>query len=113
MSFKLNYLFLIIAIVTEVIATSALKSSEGLTRLFPSFIVIIGYGISFYCLSIVLQRIPIGIAYALWAGLGILLVWLVGVIFYKQAIDWGGLSGVILIISGVVMINLFSNVSMH
>ncbi len=102
------YLFLAIAIIAEVAATSALKASEEFTKLAPSLVVIIGYGASFYCLTQVLKTIPVGITYAVWAGLGIVLVSIVGAIVYKQIPDMPALTGMALIITGVVIIYIFS-----
>ncbi len=107
------YIFLAVAIITEVTATSALKASDGFTKLVPSVLVIVGYGVSFYCLTIVLQTIPIGIAYAVWAGLGIILVAIVGMIHFKQVPDIPAIIGMGLIISGVVVINVLSKVVSH
>ncbi len=107
------YIFLAVAIITEVTATSALKASDGFTKLVPSVLVIVGYGVSFYCLTIVLQTIPIGIAYAVWAGLGIILVAIIGMIHFKQVPDIPAIIGMGLIISGVVVINVLSKVSIH
>ncbi len=107
------YIFLAVAIITEVTATSALKASDGFTKLVPSVLVIVGYGVSFYCLTIVLQAIPIGIAYAVWAGLGIILVAIVGMIHFKQVPDIPAIIGMGLIISGVVVINVLSKVVSH
>ena len=109
----MGYLYLFIAIVTEVIATSALKASQEFTKLVPSLIVVIGYGISFFFFTLVLRTIPVGIAYALWAGLGIVLVALVGVIFYRQALDLPAVIGIGLIVSGVVVVNVFSKSIAH
>jgi small multidrug resistance pump len=102
------YIYLAIAIVAEVAATSALKASEGFTKLIPSMIVIIGYGVAFYLLTLVLRTIPIGITYALWSGIGIVLVTLVGVILYKQIPGIPVVIGMGLIVAGVVVINIFS-----
>lgn len=107
------YLYLAIAIVAEVIGTSALKVSEGFTKLGPSVIVVIGYGVAFYCLSIVLKFIPVGIAYAIWSGIGIVLITVVGYVFYSQKLDLAALAGLALIICGVVVINLFSKTVAH
>ncbi|MEM7281943.1 MAG: multidrug efflux SMR transporter [Pseudomonadota bacterium] len=104
------YIFLALAIVAEVAATSALKASEEFTKLVPSLIVAIGYGISFYCLSVVIKTIPLGIAYAVWAGVGIVLISLVGVFFYRQILDIPAIVGMVLIIVGVVVIYGFSDV---
>jgi small multidrug resistance pump len=104
----MQYLYLTIAIVAEVIATSALKSSEGFTRLWPSVIVAVGYGVSFYFLSLTLKTIPVGIAYAIWSGLGITLVSIIGYFVYKQGLDIPAILGLLLILAGVLVINVFS-----
>ena len=102
------YTYLLLAILSEVLATSMLKASDGFTKLFPSIISFIGYAVSFYFLSMVLKYIPIGISYAIWSGLGIVLISIVGLFFFKQQLDLPGIFGMILIISGVVVIHLFS-----
>jgi small multidrug resistance pump len=104
----MGHLYLIIAIISEVIATSALKASEGFTKIGPGILVIVGYGASFYFLSLVLKTIPIGVAYAIWAGLGIALITIVGAAVFKQIPDTPAIIGMTLIISGVVVINVFS-----
>jgi len=96
------------AIVTEVIGTSALKSAEGFTRLLPSVIVIISYSISFYLLSLCLRSIPVGVVYAVWSGIGIILLALIGALFFRQTLDTPAIIGISLILAGVVVINLFS-----
>lgn len=103
-----KWIALAIAIAAETIATSAMKSSEGFTRLFPSLMVVIGYGIAFYFLSITLKAIPVGIAYAIWSGIGIVLVSLAGWFLYGQKLDGPALIGIALIICGVVIMNVFS-----
>ena len=105
------WLILAMAIVAEVIATSALKASEGFTRLAPSLLVVVGYGVAFYCLALVLKAIPVGVAYAIWSGLGVVLITLVAWAVYGQRIDLAGLIGMGLIVAGVVVLNLFSNTS--
>ena len=107
------YLYLAIAIVGEVGATSALKASEEFTRFVPSLIVIVGYGVAFYFLTLVLRSIPVGITYAMWAGLGIVLVALVGAALYKQIPDLPAVIGMGLIVAGVIVINLFSKTIAH
>lgn len=107
------YIYLSIAIIAEVVATSALKSAEQFTKLGPSTIVILGYAVAFYCLSIVLKTVPVGVAYAIWAGLGIVLVAIVGSIIFKQVPDLPAIIGMALIVSGVVIINVFSKVAVH
>lgn len=107
------FTYLAIAIISEVIATSALKASEEFTRLIPSLVVIIGYGIAFYCLALVLRTIPVGLSYAIWSGLGIVLITLVGAVVYRQIPDTPALIGMALIIAGVVVINVFSKTISH
>ncbi|MDI3510547.1 SMR family transporter [Hydrogenophaga sp.] len=107
------WLTLAIAIVAEVIGTTALKASDGFTRLWPSAVVVVGYGVSFYCLSLVLRSIPVGITYAVWSGLGIVLISLVAFAVYGQRIDLAGLIGMGLIIAGVLVLNLFSRSAPH
>lgn len=102
------YLHLAVAITAEVIATSALRASEGFSRIGPSLIVVIGYAIAFYALSLTLKAIPVGIAYAIWSGVGIILITGVAWALYGQKIDAAGLAGIALIIAGVAVINLFS-----
>jgi len=109
----MEYLYLSIAIVAEVIATSALKASEGFSNLGPSIVVIIGYIIAFYFLSLILKTIPVGIAYAIWSGIGIALITIVGAVLYKQVPDAPAVIGIVLIIAGVVIINVFSKTSSH
>src|SRR5437868_2481979 len=103
-----NYVYLCIAIIAETIATSTLKSTEGLTRLWPTVVVAIGYAIAFYLLSIIVQTLPVGIVYAIWSGAGIVLVTLVAFVWQKQALDFAALVGIGLILAGVVIVNLFS-----
>lgn len=104
----MTYWYLAIAIIAEVAATSALRASEEFTRLVPSLIVIVGYGISFYFMMLVLRVMPVGITYAIWSGIGIVLVTIVGAMFFKQIPDTPALLGMGLIIAGVVVIHLFS-----
>jgi len=107
------YLYLTIAIVGEVIATSSLKASEGFTRLAPSVVVVIGYGVAFYFLSLTLRAIPIGTAYAVWSGLGIVLVALAGWLVFGQKMDIWGAVGMALIVAGVVVLNFVSKAATH
>jgi small multidrug resistance pump len=109
----MSYLYLTIAIVAEVIATSALKASEGFTNLIPSLIVTVGYGVAFYFLSLVLKTIPVGIAYAIWSGLGIVLISVIGLVLFQQKLDLAAIIGMGLIIAGVVVINVFSTSVSH
>lgn len=107
------WLVLGIAIVAEVVGTSALKASEGFTRWLPSLVVVLGYAVAFYCLSLVLKQIPVGVAYAVWSGLGIVLITLVAFVLYGQKIDLAGLIGMGLIVAGVVVLNVFSKAAAH
>nr|WP_298412016.1 multidrug efflux SMR transporter [uncultured Halomonas sp.] len=107
------YVYLFVAIVAEVLATSALKSSQEFTRFWPSVLVIGGYGLAFYMLTLVLRTVPVGIAYAFWAGLGIVLVTLIGVVVFKEKLDLAAVLGLAMIIGGVVVIQLFSSASSH
>ena len=107
------WLMLFIAIVAEVIATSALKASAGFTRLWPSVVVVLGYGTAFYCLSLTLQSLSVGVAYALWSGLGIVLVTIASYVLYRQSVDLPALIGMALIVAGVAVIQLFSKTAVH
>ncbi len=106
------YVYLTLAIVYEVVATSALKASEGFTKIIPSLIVVAGYAATFYFLSVVLKTMPVGIAYSIWCGLGIVLVTIVSLFLYRQVPDVPAVIGMALIILGVGIISYFSkNVS--
>ncbi|MBM4181660.1 MAG: QacE family quaternary ammonium compound efflux SMR transporter [Betaproteobacteria bacterium] len=108
-----QWVFLSVAIVSEVIATSALKASEGFTRLWPSVIVTVGYASAFYFLSLTLKTIPIGVAYAIWSGVGVALIALIAWLFFGQVLDTPALIGLALIIAGVVVLNVFSKTLAH
>ncbi|MBB1319310.1 multidrug efflux SMR transporter [Shewanella sp. SR43-4] len=108
-----SWIFLSVAILTEVVATSALKASDGFSKLAPSIVVVVGYVLSFYFLSLALKSIPVGVAYATWAGLGIVLITLIAWVMYGQKLDLGALVGMAFILVGVVVMNLFSNVTPH
>ncbi|QIM48733.1 EamA family transporter [Pusillimonas sp. DMV24BSW_D] len=103
-----GYVYLGIAIVAEVVGTSALKASDQFTRLWPSVLTVLGYGIAFYFLSLTLKTIPTGIAYAIWSGIGIVLISLVGWWYFRQTLDWPAILGMGLIVAGVIVINVFS-----
>lgn len=107
------WVLLAIAIVAEVIATSALRASNGFSRLVPSVVVVVGYGVSFYCLSLTLKSLPVGIVYAVWSGVGIVLITLVAMLFFKQVPDLPALLGLGLIVAGVLVLNLFSKMQAH
>jgi small multidrug resistance pump len=108
-----NWLYLAIAIVCEVIATSALKATEGFTRWQPSVLVVLGYCLAFYFLSLTLRSTPVGVVYAIWSGVGVVLVSVAGWFFYQQKLDAAALIGIGLIVAGVVVLNLFSKVAVH
>ena len=108
-----HWVYLISAIVSEVIATSALKASTGFSKPLPSVVVVVGYLVSFYFLSLTLKTIPVGIAYAIWSGVGVVLISIVAWLLYGQKLDLPALIDMGLIISGVMVINLFSNTAGH
>jgi small multidrug resistance pump len=108
-----QWIFLSVAIVSEVIATSALKATGEFTRLWPSVIVVIGYLTAFYFLTLTLRTVPIGIAYAIWSGVGVALIALVGWLFYKQTLDTPAFIGIALIVAGVMVLNVFSKAVPH
>ena len=109
----MHWLYLSVAILSEVVATSALKAADGFSRWFPSLLVVTGYGLSFHFLSLTLRTIPLGIAYAIWSGVGVALVSLVGWAIYRQSLDIGAFVGIVLIVAGVVVLNLFSKAVPH
>lgn len=106
-------MYLTMAIVAEVIDTTMLKASEGFTRLWPSLLVVLGYGVAFWGLSMVVKSMPLGIVYAIWSGMGIVLVSVAAVFVYQQKLDWPAIVGMGLIIAGVLVINLLSKASVH
>ena len=103
-----SYGFLFLAIFAEVVGTSALKASEGFTKWLPSTLVVAGYATAFYFLSLSLKNIPIGTAYAIWSGLGTAGIVLIGTLFLKEGMDLAKLLGIVLIVAGVVVLNVFS-----
>lgn len=107
------YLYLAIAIIGELAATSALKASDGFSKLMPSLVVVAGYGVAFYFLSLTLRTIPVGIAYALWSGVGIAIISVIGWLFFKQSLDLAAGIGIALIVAGVIVLNFFSKSSVH
>ena len=108
-----HWFFLSLAIIAEVIATSALKHSEGFTKLWPTLITAVGYTIAFYLLSLTLRTLPMGIAYAVWSGVGIVLISLVGWLAFKQNLDTAAIIGMCFIVLGVAIINTYSNSMSH
>jgi len=108
-----NYLYLAGAILFEVAATSALRASDGMTRIVPTIVCLIGYAAAFYLLSLTLRTVPVGVAYAIWSGVGIVLIALIGTFWFKQPIDVAAILGMILIVAGVGVISLFSRTAGH
>lgn len=108
-----SFIFLTIAIIGEVIATTALKLSDGFTKVIPSILVAVGYGVAFYFLSLSLKTISIGVAYAIWSGAGIVLTIAVGVFLWRESLDIARIIGSTLIISGILILNLFSKNLTH
>jgi small multidrug resistance pump len=104
-----SWMFLSIAIIAEVIATSALKSSEGFTRWWPSALVVVGYCTAFFFLSLTIRHIQIGIAYAIWSGVGLALISIVGWLIFNQKLDMPAILGIFLTLAGVVVLNAYSN----
>lgn len=109
----MNYLFLALAIIFEVVGSSFIKVSDGFTKWLPTTIMIIAYLVCFYFLSLALKTIPLGIAYAIWGGLGIVLTAIISVIVFKQKLDIPAILGIVLIVSGVVVMNFFSKTALH
>jgi small multidrug resistance pump len=108
-----NYGYLVIAIIFEVLATTALKETHGFTRLLPSLATVIGYALAFYFLSLTLRSMPVGVVYALWCGAGIILITAIGWVWFRQALDVPALVGMGFIMVGVGIINLFSKTLVH
>ena len=104
----MSFIYLSIAVICEVIATSSLKASEEFTRFWPSILVVTGYGAAFYLLSLCLRSIPLGVMYAIWSGLGVVLTAVVGWVVYKEALDLPAIVGMLMILGGVAVIRLFS-----
>ena len=107
------WFLLILAVVSEVVGTSALKASDGFTKIAPSLLVVASFGAAFYFLAIVLKSIPVGVAYAIWSGLGIVFISLIGFFVFKQKLDFPALLGIALILAGVVIMNVFSKNVVH
>ncbi|MEP1964066.1 DMT family transporter [Tateyamaria sp.] len=108
-----HYIYLIVAVIAETIGTTALQASDQFTRVWPSVLVVIAYGFAFYFLGIALKYIPVGIAYALWSGLGIVLIALIGFAVFGQVLDIAALVGLGMIIGGIVVIQMFSSSATH
>ena len=108
-----HYIWLIFAILAETVGTSALKASEQFTRFWPSVIVVIAYGISFYAMTFALKVMPVGVVYAVWSGLGIVLLGVAGWVIFGQKLDLPAVIGMAMILGGVLVINLYSGSSVH
>ncbi len=108
-----HYLFLILAVAAETIGTSALQASQQFTRLLPSLLVIVGYGAAFYFMALTLRVMPVGIVYAIWSGLGIVFIAVIGLVVFGQRLDLPAVLGLALIVAGIVVIQLFSGSSTH
>ncbi|MBH1965509.1 MAG: QacE family quaternary ammonium compound efflux SMR transporter [Comamonadaceae bacterium] len=108
-----SWLILGLAILAEVVGTLALKASDGFTRLGPSLLVVAGYGTAFFCLSLTLRTIPMGIAYAIWSGVGLVLITIAGWMLFGQKLDAAALGGMALIVAGVAVMNIFSRSAAH
>jgi small multidrug resistance pump len=109
----MHWLYLAVAIVSEVVATSALKATGEFTRWFPTLLVVVGYASAFYFLTLTLRTIPLGVTYAIWSGVGMALISLVGWIVYHQTLDAAAFVGISLIVAGVVVLNFFSKTVPH
>ena len=109
----MHWIFLLVAIAFEVVGTSALKDTEGFTKLVPSLVAIAGYGAAFYFLSLTLKTMPVGVVYAIWSGVGVVLISLVGWVGFRQHLDAAALLGIALIVAGVAVINLLSKSLPH
>lgn len=109
----MHWIFLTVAILAEVMATSMLKLTEGFTRPLPSVVVIAGYALAFYFLALTLRTMAVGVAYAIWAGLGIALIALIGWLVLGQRLDAAGMAGIALIVAGVIVLNVFSRAAPH
>lgn len=108
-----SYIFLILAILTETIGTTALQASQQFTRPGPSIIVVTGYALSFYLLALAFKTIPVGIAYAIWSGLGIVFIAAIGFVVFGQRLDLPAILGMAMILAGILMIHLFSSTAPH
>ena len=109
----IHYIYLLIAVITETIGTAAMQASEQFTRFWPSVLLVVAYGISFYFLALTLKYMPVSIVYAIWSGLGIVFIAIIGWLVFKQTLDFAAIAGISLIIAGVIVINLFSSSTTH
>ena len=109
----MSYFYLTLAIIAEVIATSSLRATEEFTKPLPTLIMVMGYGLAFYFMTLALRTLPLGVTYAVWSGLGIVLISIIGVIFYNERLDIAATFGMGMIIAGVLIIHLFSSTGKH
>ncbi len=109
----MSWVFLVVAILSEIVATSFLKAADGFTRAGLSVVVIVGYSVSFYFFSLAVRGIPVGIAYAIWSGVGIIAIALIAWLYYGQALDHAAILGLALIVAGVIVLNVFSKSVVH
>nr|WP_247744094.1 SMR family transporter [Ruegeria sp. R14_0] len=107
------YLILLLAVIAETIGTTALQASQQFTRFWPSVLVVVGYGVAFYLLGLTLKYMPVGIVYAIWSGLGIVLIAIIGFIVFGQRLDWPAVIGLAMILTGILIIHLFSKTAGH
>jgi small multidrug resistance pump len=108
-----TFIILFFAILAEVIGTTSLKLSNGFTKPIPSLVVVLGYGTSFYLLSLALKVMPIGVAYAIWSGVGLILTVIAGMLIWRETLDWARVVGIVLILAGIVFINVISKAQAH
>lgn len=108
-----TYLILLLAVAAETIGTSALQASQQFSRFLPSVVVVLAYGVSFWLLSLTLKTLPVGVVYALWSGLGIVLIAIIGYLVFGQKLDWPAVLGIAMILAGILVINLFSKTAGH
>ena len=108
-----TYLILLLAVAAETIGTSALQASQQFSKLLPSVLAVIAYGTSFWLLSLTLKTLPVGVVYALWSGLGIVLIAIIGYLVFGQKLDWPAVLGIAMILAGILVINLFSKTAGH
>ena len=108
-----HYIYLFFAVLAETIGTTALQASQQFSRLMPSIICVIAYAAAFYLLSLALKVMPVGVLYAIWSGLGIVLIAIIGFVAFGQKLDWAAIIGIVLIMAGIVTINLFSDSTTH
>lgn len=109
----IHYVYLLIAVITETIGTASMQASEQFTRFWPSVLLVVAYGVSFYFMSLTLKYMQVSVVYAIWSGLGIVLIGFFGWVVFKQSLDFAAIAGMALIVAGVVIINVFSNSATH